>query len=245
MRIFIDIETAPTADPDTIASIRASIKPPANYTKADTVAAWMADKGEQAALEAISKTALNPEDGSIISIAIATDDHDPVVLDRELSNDSDADLLRAAFRYINDIIEDAALSNPATGAQMFKPEPWWIGHNIAFDLGWLWKRSVIHGITPPFAIPSPDELRHGKNCYCTMTAWAGHRGTISLSRLTRVLGIPDPKANAAGVSGANAWEVRQRGDLDAVRRYNAGDVIACRSVFHRLEGMTNIGRAAA
>lgn len=39
MNIYIDIETLPTTDAETIAEIAANIKPPANYSKPETIAA--------------------------------------------------------------------------------------------------------------------------------------------------------------------------------------------------------------
>lgn len=239
MRIFIDIETMPTVDPEIIADIRASIQPPGNYSKPDSIKAWMDTKGEQAALEAIGKTALSAEDGSIIAIGIATDDSDPRVLIRVPSADSDKNLLEAFYQAVHDLLTEASLARgDDPDRAIFTPEPWWVGHNITgFDLPFLWKRAVIHGITPmqSFALPAPGDLRHGRGCFDTMIAWAGLRGTISLSRLTRVLGLPDPKTNADGISGRNAFEFWERGDLETVRRYCAADVVAARAVFHRLE----------
>lgn len=237
MRVFIDIETAPTRDPELIAEIERTITPPGNISKPETIAAWERDKRPGAIKEAIAKTALEPESGSIISIAVATDDYDPEVLVREPSDDSDADLLRAFFAHVDRLLVEATVKSPTDGSPLFTQQPWWVAHNAQFDLGWLWKRSVINGVTPSFPLPAPDELRHGKNCYDTMQGWAGYKGTISLSRLCRVLGIQDPKANEQGVSGANAWQHWERGELDAVRDYNRADVIACREVFHRIEAM--------
>ena len=238
MRIFADIETAPASDPTLLEEIAATVRPPATITKAETLAKWDEEKRPTAIAEAIAKTALSPEDGSIISVCLATDDGEPVVIMRPPEEPSDAGLLKKVFSHISDMIEDASVTSNTTGELIHRPTPWLIGHNIVgFDLPWLWKRAVIHGLELPFALPSPDELRHSKNCYDTMLAWAGMRGTISLSRLSRVLGIADPKASQNGISGKNAWEFWQRGDLDAVDTYNRGDVIAVRAIFQRLESM--------
>ncbi len=238
MRIFIDIETAPTADPAAIEEIVAGIAPPSNYTKADTIQQWWDTKGETAKVEAIGKTALDAGLGSIIAIGIATDDYDPVVLDRDPDTDTDAGLLRVAFDHVEQLLIAATPVSPTDGERLFKPEPYFVGHNVAFDLGFIWRRAAINGITPPFAIPSPDEIRHGKNCFCTMQAWAGYGQRISLSRLTRALRLPDPKQNEESISGANAWQFWGRGELDVMQRYCSADVMAARSIFHRLEAMT-------
>lgn len=237
MRLFIDIETCPSRDPQLIEEIDASIRPPGNISKAETLAAWERDKKPAAVSEAVAKTALEPESGSLIAIAVATDDYDPACLIREPSDDSDADLLRAFFAHVDRLLVEATVKSPTDGSPLFNPQPWWIAHNATFDLTWLWKRSVINGLVPPFPLPAPDELRHGKNCFDTMQGWAGYKGTISLSRLCRVLGLQDPKTAVPGVTGANAWEFWERGELDAVRDYNLADVIACRAVFNRIEAV--------
>ena len=238
MRIFLDLETCPTTDPELIREIESGISAPGNYTKPESIQAWMETKGEIAKREAIAKTALSPEDGSIISVCLATDDGEPVTFMRPPEEPDDARLLRQVYAYLDDILTDASVTSNTTGELLHRPNPWFVAHNgVAFDLPWLWKRSVIHGIEAPFTLYSPDELRHGKNAFDTMLGWAGLRGTISLSRLCRVLGLTDPKANQAGISGKNAFEFWQRGDLDTVDLYNRGDVLAVREIFHRMESM--------
>jgi hypothetical protein len=245
MRIFIDIETCPTTDPAVIADIRAGINPPANYSKPDSIAQWRETKGEQAALEAIGKTALSPEDGSIIAIGVGLDDdQDPVVFVRDPSTETDAYVILDALTYVNDAIQEATTySSTDPGKPVFTPTPYWCGHNITgFDLPFIWKRLVINEINPDFPLPCPDEIRHGKTCFDIMQAWAGYRGMIGLSRLCRVLGLPDPKQNEQGITGANVWEFWRRGDMEVVKSYCAADVIAARQVFHRIDG---IGRRNA
>lgn len=238
MRLYLDLETAPTTDPELIREIESGISAPGNYTKPESIQAWMETKGEIAKREAIAKTALSPEDGSIISVCLATDDGEPVTFMRPPEEPSDDRLLKQVFAYLDDILIDASVTSNTTGELLHRPTPWFIGHSlVSFDLPWLWKRSVIHGLSVPFNLPAPDELRHGRNCYDTMLGWAGLRGHISLSRLCRVLGLTDPKANQAGISGKNAFEFWQRGDLDTVDLYNRGDVLAVREIFHRMEMM--------
>ena len=241
MRIFIDIETCPTTDPATIREIEDGVTPPGNISKAETIAAWKRDKKPAAVAEAIAKTALDASTGgSITAIGIATDDHDPVVLTRDPSDDSDAALLRSAFNLINDILLEAAPISPTDGERLFKPEPYFIGHNVSFDLGFLWRRAVITGVQIPFDLPAPGDTRHGKNCFCTMQAWAGWGNRISLSRLARALHLPDPKAN--GMTGATAWLAWRDGDLESVKTYCAGDVATARRIYFLMLGAN--GRAA-
>ncbi len=238
MRLFIDIETCPTTDPAIIAGIAAGITPPGNLSKAETIAAWERDKKPAAIAEAVNKTALDAATGSIIAIGMATDDGEPLVLTRDPADESDADLLRRAFNHLSDCLNAATPISPTDGSRMYRPDPYLVGHNVAFDLGFLWRRAVIHGVIPDFTLPSPDAARHGKNCFCTMQHWAGYGQRISLSRLSRALGLPDPKQNADGISGANAWNFWREGDVAMVKTYCAADVIAARSIFQRMEAMT-------
>lgn len=239
MRLFIDIETAPSSDPGVIGEIESGVTAPANYTKPESIQQWLETKGQAAKREAVGKTALDGGLGSIIAIGIATDDHDPVVLTRDPDSENDSDLLRVFFDHVEELLNDATPISPTDGERLFKPEPYFAGHNISFDLGFIWRRCVINNLVPPFDLPSPDQMRHGKNAFCTMQAWAGFGQRISLSRLSRALGLPDPKQNEEGISGANAWEFWRQGDLDTVVRYCSADVMAARSIFHRMEAMTS------
>ena len=243
VRIFIDLETCPTTNPDTIREIEAGVTPPGNISKAETIAAWERDKKPAAVAEAVNRTALDASTGgSIIAIGIATDDHEPVVLVRDPSDDSDSDaaLLRSAFAHIDDILTDAAPISPTDGERLFKPEPYFIGHNVSFDLGFLWRRAVITGVQIPFDMTGPGDTRHGKNCFCTMQAWAGWGNRISLSKLARALHLPDPKAN--GITGATAWQAWREGNVEAVKAYCAGDVATARRIYFLMLGAQ--GRAA-
>ena len=241
MRIFIDIETCPTTDPATIREIEAGVNPPGNLSKAESIAAWVKDKKPAAVAEAVNRTALDASlGGSIIAVGIANDDQEPVVLVRDPSDDSDAALLRSAFAYIDGMLLDAAPISPTDGERLFKPEPYFIGHNVSFDLGFLWRRAVITGVQIPFDLPAPGDTRHGKNCFCTMQGWAGWGNRISLSRLARALHLPDPKGN--GMTGATAWQAWREGNVEAVKTYCAGDVATARRIYFLMLGAQ--GRAA-
>lgn len=236
--IFIDIETKPTSDPELIAELRAGIKPPANYKKPETIAAWMASDGEAAADDAVHKTALDASAGEVIAVGVACDDDaDPLVMIREQgASTGELDLLRAFYAAVNSMLEPVIDPN---GRTVWGGTPHFVAHNAAFDLGFLWRRAVVLDCQPAtWHIPAPATMRHGKTHFCTMDAWAGFRDRISLARLCRALNLPDPKQ---GEDGAFAWQWWQAGDLDRLREYNARDVAAVRAIWHRLNG----GRAAA
>lgn len=238
MKIFLDIETAPTEDRETIEAIRAGIRPPASYKKPESIAAWHETEGEAAALDAISRTALDGAAGQVIAIGIARDDDAaPLVLTRA-PHEPESGLLR---RFIETMQAwaDAEAVTDGDGRTIWPAAPYFIAHNAAFDLGFLWRRCVVHGIRPPFALPGPN-ARPGKDYACTMMAWAGYRERISLQALCRALGLPDPKADG---TGAQAWQWWKDGDLPRVARYCAGDVEAVRSIWGKLAPM--VGGMAA
>lgn len=236
MRFFIDIETAPTNDPEIIRDIESGITAPSNYTKPDTIAQWMETKGQAAKREAVGRTALDAAMGSIISIAWATDQMDePACLVRDPSDPTDKTLLTDWVGHIERTLKAAAIKSPVDGALMCMPEFYPIAHNATFDLGFLFRRLVINSIKPGFRFPSPASWRYGRDYGCTMVEWAGHKDRISLDRLCKALRLPSPKDS--GIDGSNVGELWKAGELDKVREYNKADVIAVSWIWERLEAI--------
>ena len=155
MQIFLDIETAPTEDADTLAAIRAGIRPPANYKKPETIAAWMETEGEAAALDAIGRTALDGAAGQVIAIGIARDNDAPPLVLTRTTDQPEADLLRRFFEVVQDWTAGGAVTD-AEGRTVWPDAPYFIAHHAAFDLGFLWRRCIVHGLRPPFALPGPN-----------------------------------------------------------------------------------------
>ncbi|GAB1425951.1 hypothetical protein MASR2M16_31850 [Thauera terpenica] len=232
MQIFLDIETAPTEDVDTIATIRASIRPPANYKKPETLAAWREAEGEAAALDAIARTALDGGAGQVIAVGLALDDEQPPLVLCRGTSETEADLLRRFFETVARWTAGGAVTD-AHGRSIWPDAPYFIAHNAAFDLGFLWRRCIVLGLRPPFPLPGPN-ARAGKDYGCTMQAWAGYRERVSLQALCRALSLPDPKAEG---TGAQAWQWWKAGDVERVATYCAGDVRAVRDIWHRVSAM--------
>lgn len=239
MQIFLDIETAPTEDAETIAAIRAGIRPPANYKKPETIAAWREAEGEAAALEAIGRTALDGGAGQVIAIGVARDDDAPPLVLTRRPDQGEAELLRCFFDVAEEWTRAGAVTD-AEGCPIWPDMPYFIAHNAPFDLGFIWRRCVVLGVRPSFRLPGPN-ARAGKDYGCTMQAWAGYRDRVSLQALCRAMGLDDPKANG---DGAQAWRWWKDGDLDRVATYCAGDVEAVRAIWHRLAPMLSSGAFA-
>lgn len=221
MNIYLDIETVPGQAPGLRDELAATIKPPATLKKAESIQAWIDNDKAAAVEEAWLKTSLDGTYGQIVVIGMAIDDdasREFVV--RDLSATEEACVLGEFW---------AAVRNAHSGNASMKPTI--IGHNvISFDLPFLWKRSVILQVRPPFWWPrNPKPWADG--IVDTMTYWAGDRGTISLDRLCRALGI---EGKGDGMTGADVWPAVRDGRIAEVSAYCAADVIRTRAVHRRM-----------
>lgn len=238
MNIFFDIETVPVQNPEHIAAIRAdleaerdeakaAVKAPGNYKDEAKIAAFIEDarralddEHEQKVKDAILRTSFDGGLGQIVCIAWAYDSDEPMsrrVLD--LTPESEAELLRGFF---------SALTAAHGGNHGTRP--CLIGHNSnAFDIPFIWKRAMVHGIRPPLWF-TRDPKPWGDTTFDTMTAWAGMKDRISMDKLCSVLGIP----GKGGISGADVWPMVQAGKLDEVAAYCRDDVERTRSIWRRM-----------
>jgi 3'-5' exonuclease len=211
--VFLDIETLPVQCPERRAGLVANAKPPANYSKPETIAKWR----EENAAEIIAKTALDPAAGHICSIAWAVGDEPVQNAQTGRSLDNEASVIAEFF--------DAL---PQIGMTRF------IGHYISgFDLRFIMCRAIVLGVKVPALWPR-DPKPWDQNVFDTMTAWAGARGTIGLERLCEALGIESPKGDMAGNQVAAAWAA---GEFDRIAAYNRRDVEAVRQVFKKFEAV--------
>lgn len=228
MRIYLDVETLPSLAADARELARASVKPPANYRKPETIEAWWRDEGEAAAEAAYRKGALDGATGELCAVGFASDDTEPVSLVR-LRQETEADFLNRALAGISELL-DTGCTIGGDG-QRWPVEPYFICHNAPFDLGFLMRRCWVNGMRPPFKLPPPT-AREGKDYGDTMTLWAGNRNTIGLDRLCRALAIPSPKAD--GMDGGQILDLWLTGKNETIARYNQSDVAATRACWQRL-----------
>ena len=227
MRIYFDIETIPSQQQGAREAVRATIKPPGSYKKPESIAQWLETEGEQAALDAYLKQALDGAEGELCAASWAIDDGTVFSMVRPHDEDEAAFLrqLVAALSLHVDRVENADYSPQF-------PEPvYLIGHNAMFDIGFMRRRAWVHGIKPPSWFPTLH-ARDGRDYGDTMTAWAGYRERISLDRLCKALGVPSPKVD--GMHGGAVFELWQAGEFDKIATYNAADVMATRQCWQRL-----------
>jgi 3'-5' exonuclease len=90
-----------------------------------------------------------------------------------------------------------------------------IAHNgMSFDLPYLWRRSVILNVRPPFAI---DLRKYRTDCvYDTMCVWGNWemRTLTSLDMLSQALGVGSKSA-----SGNDVFGLWQSGDYSTLAKY--------------------------
>jgi 3'-5' exonuclease len=233
MLIYIDVETVPSMHPQAKDEIRASIRPPATYKKADSIATWYATEADAAAEEQWRRQALDGgTNGQLISVAVCDDSERQWVRCIQ-PGESEAELLRDAFATVEAwTAADAQAMLPGRSENFPCDDHHPVAHNAAFDLGFLWRRATVHGVPRPRWLPGPM-ARPGKDYTCTMQMWSGFGKTVSLDMLCRALGVPSPKGELDGSKILDTW---LSGQYQQIQKYNLADAIAVREVYHRLTG---------
>ena len=220
MNIFIDIETVPAQDPAVRAELAASITPPGNISKAETIAAWERDKKPLEVEQAWRRTSFDGAVGHIAVIGYAIDDLPPVTL---FSQDWLHDERQLLARFYSIISENCHGQSS---------RPVFVGHNLhAFDLRFMWHRSVVLGVKPAHQVPFKAKA-WDERIFDTMLEWSGGDKTrnISQDRLCRALGFP----GKGDMDGSKVWDYVADGRIDEVAAYCARDVEAVRQIHRRM-----------
>ena len=223
MNIVLDIETLPTTDAEVIAEISASIKPPANYSKPETIAKWMEENKEQSVKEAVHKTGFSGLYGSIACICYAFDDGKVFSVD---CRDSEKTMLEHFYSHVFD------MAGIETHTGVVQQPVTFIGHNIiGFDLPFIKHRSIINRVKPPVQfLKAFDAKPWGNEVADTMLMWSADKEKrASMDKLCRAFGIPG-KGDFDGSMVADTWPV----DPQKVIDYCADDVRRTRDIYKRL-----------
>jgi len=230
MNIYFDIETIPAQDPVAIELIKAdierqklSVKAPSNYKDQEKIDAYI--KAEVEKLDAefdatYRKTSFDGGLGEICCIGYAIDDNAPVLI----YGASEAFILNKFYQALMDEY------NPSS-----QTRPKFIGHNIvSFDLRFLFQRSVMNNVKPPFMIPFSAKP-WDESIFDTMTAWAGYGNRVSLDKLCKIFNIP-LKGSEIGeeIDGSKVWDFYQAGRIADIARYCEGDVERTRQAYKRM-----------
>lgn len=234
MNLILDIETVPGQHPQARADARAGIKPPGTLKRPESIAAWWENEADAAAEEAWRRQSLDGGTaGEIISIAVVADDDRQWVRCRQ-PGDGEAELLRQFFATVEAwTAADAAALLPGRADLFPLDDHRVVAHNASFDVGFLWRRSRVHGVPVPRWLPGPM-ARAGRDYDCTMQMWSGYAGRISLDALCRALGVTSPKAG--GFDGSQVLDSWLAVEYGRIAEYNLRDALAVREVWHRLMG---------
>lgn len=244
MNVFIDIETLPNMAEGELeritAEVKANFKAPSSLTKTqagkdlgmepnalkftsapEVIKLWedrfAEEKAGDVAMEQWGKQALDPNAGQILSIGFKVEGLDGWCA----ANDDDAVLLTAFWQ---------ALDRCLNMSFKTKKTPYFIGHNVPFDLAFIWKRSVILGVECRATIKPFG--RHGSDFFDTMQQWAGFKGRISQDRLAGILGIEQKPSD---ITGSNVFDHYQAGNIDRIKEYNIYDVETVEAIYNRIK----------
>ena len=210
MKIYIDIETIAGTDvPDDFRKFDGRLKDPEKIA---------ADRKK-----VIDKTVFDGAFGEIVSIAWAVEES-TVRTTFRTDQRSETTMLHDFFISLKKDVTDARSS--VTNENY---ESTWVGHHIQFDLGFLFKRSIILQVAQTLRLPWPCNA-WDRRVYDTMYEWAG-RDTVSLDKLAYV--ILGERKTDKGSDVAGMWE---RGEYDKIAAYNASDVDLTRKIHHRMVG---------
>jgi predicted PolB exonuclease-like 3'-5' exonuclease len=216
--IYLDIETIPDQRPGAIDEYRAEVKAPAQYKKADSIAAWLAENREAEAEAAWLKTSFDGGAGQIVAIGFAVDDEPADCYHHVagLSVASENGILKAFF--------DAVVTPLGAGTTF-------VGHNlIGFDLPFLWKRAMVHQIKPPIWFPRAPKP-WSERVADTMLLWdPTQRAGGSMARVCRALGIE----GKGDIDGSQVWPMVREGRIAEVADYCRGDVERTRTMYRRM-----------
>lgn len=223
--LYLDIETIPAQTEAAKERVAATVKPPAQMKKADTIAAWEKEQKAAAVEEAIAKTSFDGGMGHVCCIGFAInggDIHSQSVKTIEQERD--------AIQSFIDIVG------------VFRASEWSqiqiVGHFVAgFDLRFLTQRAIVLGVRLPEWWPK-DPKPWSNEVFDTMVAWAGAKGSISLDALCFALGL-EGKGEIDGSMVAQLWADGKHEDIAG---YCRDDVARVRRVHQKM--LASFGEAA-
>lgn len=244
MNTYIDIETLPNMAEGELeritAEVKANFKAPSALTKTqagkdlgmtgdklkftaapEVIKMWEEEfaesKAGEVAMQTWRKQALSADAGQILSIGFKPAGGEMWCM---AGDKSERGMLKAFW-------DDLAFT---LGTGHTTKAPYFIGHNVPFDLEFIWKRSVILGVE--CLAPIKPHGRHGADFFDNMQHWAGFKGRISQDRLAGILGIEQKPSD---ITGANVFDHYMEGNIDRIKEYNCYDVETVEAIYNRIK----------
>ena len=215
--LYFDLETIPAQTEEAKARVAATVKPPAQMKKADTIAEWEKTQKAAAVEEAIAKTSLNAAFGQICCIGFAFDDGPVTSISWPTNADSEGMMISGFFETAGQIIGNRF--------------PIIVGHYVAgFDLRFIWQRCMVLGVRVPGWLPK-NPKPWGESVFDTMTAWAGAKDTISMDNLCAALGIE----GKGDIDGSMVGKMFAEGKHSEIAAYCRGDVERTRAIHRKMQ----------
>ncbi len=215
--VYFDIETIPCQLPGALAEFKAAVQAPAQYKKADSIAAWLEENRDSEGEAAWLKTSFDGGMGHVCAIGVAEGDKEPNVYylpPGEWTPEGERLILEWFFSHLTDVGHCKL-----------------VGHNhIGFDIPFLWKRAMVLNVKPPFNFPR-NPKPWSETVADTMLLWdATQRAGGSMDRICRLMGIPFK----GDVSGADVWPMFKAGRIVEIADYCAEDVKRTRAMYQRM-----------
>lgn len=233
MNLYLDIETIPAQDPAIHAMIAERVKAPATHKKPETIAKWEAEEKPAAVAKAIADTSFDGGFGEVCCIGWAVGNRKV----RSATVKDGFDETDALMAFFNSV--EAEFAKEDTHAIPGYWSATIVGHNVAsFDIRFIWQRAIVLGVRVPSWFPR-DPKPWGNEVFDTMAAFAGAKGSISLDRLCRILGI----AGKDGFDGSMVAKAWADGEHEKIAAYCRDDVERVRQVHRRM--MVAYGQEAA
>jgi hypothetical protein len=230
--LYLDCETHPDLRPGALASIAALLEPPGSMSKPETIAKWRLETAPGAAREKWRRTALDPMAGGVYVIGwrIGTGGA-TCIASRDPRDDGEGVFIENTLAVIA-----SQLTTPGRPGI-----PRFIGWNhIGFDIPFLAKRCVIHGITPQIKLPLGTRY-NGDRVLDLMQAWGGgFRDMVAQADVAAALGLPD-----VGIDGADLWDAVEAGGVEVAANKCRADIDQLAAIHARMSAVYGLAAVAA
>lgn len=214
--LYLDIETIPAQSEQARERIAATIKPPGNIKKPESILAWEKENKDAAVDEAVAKTSFDGGLGHLCCIGWAL--NNGKVFTRFTDEiEYEAYMISEFFKAVHEQIEDYEA-------------PTIVGHYVSgFDIRFLTQRAIVLGVRLPNWWPH-EAKPWGNEIFDTMVKWAGAKGTISLDNLCFSLGIE----GKGDVDGSMVAQMFKDGKHEEIAAYCRSDIEKVRRVHKKM-----------